>query len=305
MTASTAGDALRALASLLRGGLSQQQAVAAWPRHVNGPLASHLETAARRVVLGSSPADALADDPLGTITAPLRAALATHEALGGEAAASLEALAAEADRMAGSAAGALAGAAGTTLSARMVSALPLVFAPLVPGAGLPLGDPIAMTSLLAGVALAAAGMAWIRRLMPSVPQPDAAASVALVAAAVLRGGASSAPVLDAAACSNMNPDLELAARRVRLGLTWEEALALADEPGFVALAATLAEARVSGAPLAEKLRGFASERIRGAATAFDQETRKAPVRMVVPLTVCVLPAFLLIAAGPLVRGLSG
>jgi pilus assembly protein TadC len=49
---------------------------------------------------------------------------------------------------------------------------------------------------------------------------------------------------------------------------------------------------------------FARRRRRRLQLEFDAATKKAPVMMVVPLVLCVLPSFCLLALAPFLRGLS-
>lgn len=298
--------ALRSLASLLRAGFTMERSLVEWARRPGSDSALRsLQMVAQRVSLGAPPSEAFAGDEFGAMTPLLQSVLAVHAALGGDAARSIEALADRVEVANESSAGAAAQAAGAKLSARMVAALPLVFLAFVPGTKLPLDDPIAMTSLLTGAGLVAVGTAWIKKLLPA-PQPlDAAATIGLVLASVIRGGPGPDQVLTAIAEQDGSEDLRCAAGRVGLGLTWDEALQLAEDEGLRALGAALAESGTSGAPVAGRLGAFVSERERAARLSFEAETRRAPVRMVVPLTVCMLPAFLLLGAGPLLRGLSG
>ena len=142
------------------------------------------------------------------------------------------------------------------------------------------------------------------KLLPSPPRPDLAAQVAGSLGAVLRGGAAPSQALTLMSQRDSTGPLKTALTRVKLGLSWEEALEASDEPGLKELGRTLLESRESGGPIAARLHAFAAERERATTLRFEAEARRAPVRMVVPLTVCLLPAFLLLGAGPLIRGLS-
>jgi tight adherence protein C len=91
---------------------------------------------------------------------------------------------------------------------------------------------------------------------------------------------------------------------VVLGSTWPEALAASSDPHVSALGGALLSAYRVGVPVAGRLRLFASDLREQRRLAFEAETRKAPVMMVLPLVLCILPSFLLLALGPFVRGLS-
>lgn len=295
--------ALRSLASLLRSGATLERALVDWPERVGeGALREWCEAVAARVNLGVEPADAVTAD--GAFAHALGNIFAVHAQLGGDIAGSIDELAARTDSWSDSSTGAAAQAAGAKLSGRMISFLPLVFLAFTPGPKLPLQDPVAMTTMLAGVCLVAAGALWMGKLIPIAAQPDLAATVAGSLAAVLRGGASPSQVLTLMAERDKAGPLDSALRRVSLGLTWEEALTSSADQGLSELGRTLATARSSGAPVAPTLKAFATERERESILRFEAEARRAPVRMVLPLTLCMLPAFLLLGAGPLVRGLS-
>jgi hypothetical protein len=49
---------------------------------------------------------------------------------------------------------------------------------------------------------------------------------------------------------------------------------------------------------------FAARRRAARSRDFDAAMRRAPVLMVVPLVICVLPSFLLLGVAPFLRGLS-
>lgn len=297
--------ALRSLSSLLRAGMSPEQAFLTWPRRVADRSRAAAAAIAARISLGVSPVEAIDDRAFGALTPLLRSVLRVHLDLGGDLAGSIDAIADELDTARGFSAGAAAEAAGAKLSARMITFLPLVFIALFPGSKVPLDDPVSMTSLSAGVCFVTAGMAWIRKLLPPPPTTDLAATMAVVIGAVVRGGVGPAQVLNIVIPGHADRQLRLAAERVRLGLGWEEAFELAEDEGLRELGGALRESKLSGAPIAARLASFAAARKAAVAVAFEAEARRAPVRMVVPLTVCMLPGFLLLGAGPLLRGLSG
>ena len=295
--------ALRSLASLLRSGAAVERALIEWPERLSeGPFKEWTERVSRMIELGADPAEAVAVDG-GQVAAALSAIVAVHVELGGSIASSVNELAERIEAWDGSSTGAAAQAAGAKLSARMIALLPLASLVFVPGPKLPMDDPLAMTTIFLGVSLVAIGSRWMAKLLPTPPKMDLAAAVASALAATVGGGALPDQVLSLLA-GRGHEELRAASVRVALGLSWEEALVHSDDEGLAALGTTLAESRSSGAPIADALRTFVAERERSAILSFEAEARRAPVRMVVPLTVCMLPAFLLLGAGPIVRGLS-
>jgi tight adherence protein B len=195
--------------------------------------------------------------------------------------------------------GRAAGAA-ARLSARLVVGLPLAFLPLAPTQRM--FDLAGLVTIAVGAALAGGGMLWIARLVPPLPPSDRTADVAELLAATLRGGPSLTEALDAIA--DLSPDVLARPRRLRrLGLRWSEALHRSG--GEVAeLGAAIVVAEREGLPLVDALRVFAMRRRADATRAHRLALRRAPVLMVVPLALCVMPSFLLLAVVPLIRGIS-
>lgn len=303
-------EVLESLAGLLRAGLTPAQALQAWPHLLaagarDGPL-----RVARRVRLGASPAQAVARHPglPGCEAALLAGLLEIHGRLGGDAARMVEAAARAAERRRRARADADAATAGARLSARMVAALPVAFVPLTPLAHAPLLDgPGAATAVLGG-ALAAAGFRWMGRLVPRPPPPDGVGLVAEVVAAVAAGGVDCGAALAtiaALAPAGVQPGLERARRLVALGAAWSEALERSGDDGLARLGAVLARSLSLGLPVAGALVAFAEVRRAEQAADLSARLRRAPVAMTVPLALCVLPSFLLLAVAPFVRALAG
>jgi tight adherence protein C len=171
----------------------------------------------------------------------------------------------------------------------------------------------APTALIGSVVMAAGGWigpdlilarqvrAWRRRITAAVPE-----ALDLVALAV-GAGLSPRLALDRATVFVAGPlgeELRRARREVALGLPWERALrAMAERTEDRAvgrLAATLARGRRLGTPLVGPLRTLAIEvRAEDRARA-EEEARRAPVVMLFPLVLCVLPAFVVAAVVPAV-----
>jgi hypothetical protein len=125
-----------------------------------------------------------------------------------------------------------------------------------------------------------------------------------VTAAVLRGGVGLGCALAAVAGHRDDAALSRAARRAQLGCPWPEALRRSCDAGYTALAQVIERTDRHGLPAADALEAFAVLRRAERAQEFEKSIRRAPVLMVVPLVLCVLPAFVLLALGPFLRGLS-
>ena len=302
-------QALRALAALLRAGLPFGAAVAAWPDQCPPELRAAAARAAARVALGDRPACALAalTAELGDAAGTVAAIAELHETSGCDAARLLEAAARSIERREVMARAASISTSGAKLSGRIVGALPLVVLPLMPAAGTPLFDRRGSLMLLIGGALLFAGAWWIARLLPRAPEGDAVGELASFVAAVVASGVALAPAIAVgvrAADRRLAQDLRVCARRVRLGLSWPAALTLAPDEGLESMGRALMRSERMGAPVAGSLEAFARSRADAAEATFDRATRRAPVLMVLPLTICILPAYVVLAIGPLLRGLS-
>ncbi len=171
-------------------------------------------------------------------------------------------------------------------TARVVAALPLVgiaFGMLLglDPLGALVGSPIGLASLAAGLALAGIAVAWTRRIVRAASRgrPTAGLELELVAVA-LSGGVGVARARDIVAAA-------LAAHGVEGvdGEAVDETLRIAQAAGVPA--AGLLQAEADAARTRERLAG-------------QERAERASVRLVVPLGVCVLPAFGLLAIVPLV-----
>jgi tight adherence protein B len=175
--------------------------------------------------------------------------------------------------------------AGPAASARMVLALPVValaFGSLLgfDTAGVLLGNPIGMACLVLGVAFLLVARRWSASLAVSAAAFDDGAGLELELLAIAMAGGASVDrarrcVADA-----------LAAHRI-------------PSRGGPAVAETIALAERAGAPLVDLLRAEARRHRRIART--DAATRGAAlgVRLMLPLGLCVLPAFVLLGVAPL------
>ena len=277
--------------------------------HEGSPeLGAALRRVARRLRLGDDTAGAVASlrPEFAGDAESLALLFSIHNECGGDLAILIESAAASIDHRVPSAALARTVGAGAILSAWMVAALPLLCLPLLPMSRAPLFDAPGIAMLVSGVALAIAGLRWIDRLVPAPPDcDDPIAAVAEVVATAIAAGVELRHALDRIsirAPGEASEPLTTAARRVALGSTWAEALSSSPHTDVRTFGLRLGSAQRLGVPVAgsDLFVGSAGS----AAAGVDESTRRAPVLMVLPLVLCVLPSFLLLALGPFVRGLS-
>jgi Flp pilus assembly protein TadB len=307
-TPSDRATALRQLAALLRAGLTLGEGLDEWGDRAPESLRAPLERLRRRLRLGASAEEALSSlvpemDEEGPAVAAL---LTVHVRLGGDAAALLEEAAGAAEDRLAPTESAIAMASGARLSGRMVASLPFALLLLSPASKAPLFDAAGLALLAAGIGLGVVGLLWMGRL---VPRPEALAdpcsALASLVAAVCEAGASPSAALEVmAGCVGvpLGEELGRARRLAALGASWPEALRRADGDGLGELAAVIERATSSGSPIAAPLRSLAASRRRRGARDFEARLRRAPVLMVVPLTLCVLPSFAVLGLGPFLRG---
>jgi tight adherence protein B len=294
----------------MRSGETPRSALLRWPEGACPELAPALNRVARRLRLGASAQAAVESLVPGLAgDAELLAVLfAINADCGGDLAAWIEMLATNVDQRAKERGVARASVAGAVLSSRMVAALPLLAVPLMPMAHAPLEDPLALAMLCSGVVLAMIGLRWISRLTPVPPDSDdPVAAVGEVIAGVVAAGIGLRQAFDYVARrvpEDIREPFARASRRVALGSTWPEAFAASSHPQVSALGRALLSAHRLGVPVANCLRLLARDLRSQRMLAFETESRKAPVKMVLPLVLCILPSFLLLALGPFMRGLS-
>lgn len=170
-----------------------------------------------------------------------------------------------------------------------------------------------VTGVLAGVAAVLLGPPLLGRLETESRRRERLALLAgaplvadLLAAALVAGVPidRAVPVIARALGSPVGDALELVAAHVRVGEAPDHAWSrVADTPGLGAIATTVARSARSGAPLAGMLVDTADDlRAQAAATALA-EVRATSVRAVLPLGLCLLPAFVLLGILPVVAGL--
>jgi Flp pilus assembly protein TadB len=301
--------ALRELAALLRAGLTLGESLDGWADHAPESLKAPLERLRRRLRLGAPAEEALEIlvPELGEEGPTVAALVTVHVRLGGDAAALLEEAATAADDRRAATESAAAAASGARLSGRMVASLPFALLLLSPASRAPLFDAPGLALIAVGLGLGGVGLWWMGRIVPS-PEGlgDPCAALATLMAGVCEAGTSPGAALEViAGCvgAPLGEDLDRARRLASLGATWPEALRRADA-GLADLAAVIQRATISGAPVAAPLRSLAASRRLQAARDFEARLRRAPVVMVVPLTLCVLPSFAVLGLAPFLRGVS-
>ncbi|GAA1521029.1 type II secretion system F family protein [Agromyces terreus] len=175
--------------------------------------------------------------------------------------------------------------AGPTASARMVLALPLVALAFGSVLGFDtatvlLGNPVGLICLVLGVAFLVVARRWSRSLAARAAAFDDGAALELELLAIAMAGGASVErarrcVVDA-----------LAAQRIPVR-------------GEGAVVETVALAERAGAPLVDLLRAEARRLRRIARTEAATRGAALGVRLMLPLGVCVLPAFVLLGVAPL------
>lgn len=301
-------EALRSLAALVHSGYPIRLALQRWYRDAPRSLSEPLRELAGRVRLGADVPGAIQRlDALGSDARALACVVGVHGHLGGDLSGMIERLAAAAEDRAAAISAGKASGAGALLSCRIVAGLPFLLIPFAPLARSPLIDPLGMFMLLAGGALTVIGMRWVVRLVPVPPAADpGGVVVADIIACVLDGGAPLHWAMSAV-CKHAPGDavdsLSRARAAVSLGATWPQALDRSEDSALRAISSEVRRALTLGIPIAEALRRWAGAQRADRRRDFEAAMRRAPVLMVVPLSVCVLPAYVLLGLGPYLRGL--
>ena len=290
-------------------GLPLRAALESWSEQALTALHGDLDRLRRRLALGADVPGAIESlrESFESDTHALATIVSVASRVGGDAAEMVDDLARAIEARAAALEASRAAASGAKLSGRLVAALPLVFLPVAPLARAPLVDATGLLLIFLGGGLAIAGMAWMDRLMPKLPDgDDGAASFADLVAAVMRGGVDLTTALATTAehFGSLDTELTRARRLVRLGASWSEALETSDGDGLRAIGAVLERSRSLGVPAGTALRAWASRRRIRLEREFESATRRAGVLMMIPLATCVLPSFLLLAVAPFLRGLA-
>ena len=294
-----------------------------------GDVPSFLEAVARSVRAGESPVRALlAAQPCSRtverVQADLQAGATLRDALdrgapevalvrsclhhGVLSADSLE-HAARAERLTRHAqADATAAVAAARHSARVITLLPYGFlalaAVLSGGVRSALTSPFAVVVIAAGVVVNRTGSRWIARITndPTDPRSRAAERACVMVAAHIHAGGSVESAL--AAASPLHPAFAEATQLLGDGAPFAGALLPLDAV-HPPLRSVLLAARHDGRPVSTVLTALADD-IRAATAAQTRaHIARMPVRATVPLVVCVLPSFVLLAVAPVALAALG
>lgn len=299
----TAGDLTRDLAAALRGEASVRGAVASWvARWHQFP---GFERAGHLVTLGCPIRSVVSelDRVLGREARALAALLDVADHSGCSAADVIDTLAASIDDREQDLVAGRAAATAARKSARAMVLMPLLGTPVLLLGGMPLTDAVGIGLAAIAIALMYAAWRWIDRLVPEPPDDDPALVLCDLVACALAGG-----FTPGHACSEIAPLLPRvtagAARHLRLGFTWPEALVMSKNDILRRAGVLLLRQERSGTPVAQELTLLARGVRRRRRAAFDVIVKAAPVRMIWPLVVCSLPAFCALTLVPLVRGIA-
>lgn len=296
------------MAGLVRAGWPALEAVASW--HLEAPADSchALQRVARAVRMGAPPGPAVRALVPGADARHLAALLDLHARAGGDLALMLHRLAEwmrTRDEMERSTA---AGTAGVRLSGRMIAWLPLAATPFLPYKSMLAGNRTAVVLVITGMGLLLGGLRWMKALLPLQPaDDDAAALLCEMAASLLGGGVALDDALGfAASCELPGLADELAAirRRVALGMSWGRAFVSSTHPSIRDAGYVVRNTLVTGTDPATALLHLAEERRRATQISYEERAKKAAVRMILPLTLLILPAFLMLGVVPFVADLA-
>lgn len=142
-----------------------------------------------------------------------------------------------------------------------------------------------------------------RQAGPAAPQADEIPLILDLTAAMLSTGLSLTDTLKALSRSVPScQELARVSRSLELGMEWEQAWRTAPE-GFQTLESALAFSRLAGASSASLLRDSATTARRLVHRSFEKKAAELGVKLILPLGLCALPAFMLLGVGPFVMSL--
>ena len=207
--------------------------------------------------------------------------------------------------------------AGPRATIRVLTLLPLAGPLLGAALGVPptawVDSPIAVASVISGVALMVIGRWWCARMVAQLgpgstrPDPLEVAATTDLLALVLRGGCGVVDGLElvsAVSDDDVAADLASVAAAVRWGMPWARAWA-AVGPGWSAVGRALVLADSLGVAPSDPLARAAVDQRRDHAHRLEIGTARLGVRIVLPLGLAFLPAFVLLGLVPLVLALAG
>lgn len=286
---------------------SARAALRGWHEDVDDQIRPHLRRVSRRIALGASIEEAL--EPLHPVVGDdcvvLASVLSCASARGSALAVEIRGIASTIEQRAEMCHQVRGAATGARTSTRMLAVLALVFIVLLPGWRNASGLAIAGAGLVA-MGLSMAGLRWIRALTPRPAAHDhSVAALADSLAGALEAGLGIDHSLGNASGLMIGADLARVRRRRRLGAPWSQAFGTAGDADLIRLGRLVETAARRGVPLAPHLRAFASQLRYEARRELELRAKKAPVMLVLPLTLCFLPAFAIVVLVPLLGGLSG
>ncbi|WP_285495716.1 type II secretion system F family protein [Actinomadura sp. NBRC 104425] len=171
-----------------------------------------------------------------------------------------------------------------------------------------------LVGVLAGIAVAVAVARVLGRLEDTDQRRRKARLVADLPVAIdllaacLQGGTPWSDAVEAVARAIGGPlgaDLQRIAVQIRLGVDPSAAwYGLADEPTLAPLARTAVRAVNSGAAIAPTLTRLARDQRREARAEAMARARTAGIRVLAPLGLCFLPAFVLLGIVPTIAGIA-
>lgn len=192
--------------------------------------------------------------------------------------------------------------AGPVVSARIVLALPLVAVVLglVLGfdvLGVLFGTPAGLVCLLVGTVLTVLGGLWVRRLTARARMADAAPGLrAELVAIAMSGGSSAARAVDLV-------DRSLDRVGLSEATTGDDVGGRGPSDGSTGVERILRLSRRAGVPAGDLLRSSAQAERARAATAGAARAARLGSLLLLPLGVCILPAFLVLGVVPMVLSL--
>lgn len=203
--------------------------------------------------------------------------------------------------------------AGPQMTARLLTVLPLVgvVASIALGVdviGLWLSGGVATISAIIGVILWITGHEWSRRMIKkatedSVAEVDPVVMMDLLVAS-LRSGASIPHSLTALGKACSQPQFERCGTLLRVGAPFDALEAEIEDPIHLNLVRALRPAWTFGASPTPLL-ALMGKRIRAArGTRAQEEAERLAVRLVIPLGLCLLPAFVAIGVVPIISTIS-
>ena len=298
-------EALHALAASLAALPSTRAAIERWHLEIqDARLARAAEQTARRLRLGASARTAF--DPLleveGRDAQLLVDVLVAHSGSGVALSRSVSGIADVISSRRHLEHQSRAAAIASTLSTRMIALMGVLFALLLP-AWRNVPPSTALVTGIFGLILGWAGVVWARRLTPTIATADDLhAALADLIATLVEGGMPLHQALQIAT-EGLEP-LRKVRGLVELGAAWPHALERSGDPVLKRLGTIIKAALEMGLPVTARLNEFARALRAERARRFELRVRRAPVLLVLPLTLCVLPAFTLIIGVPLLHSVS-